>query len=172
MGVTVGIVRSRDVGATPTDVWPVGAGGADEGFSDVILVPPASLEEVARRSSFILLELPADELRAALSSLRADVSPGAAVVSTSPVVSLELIRSLVGPGPALFRAIMSSGTEPPEGVAALAPEPGTPAETIKRVEASLAWRGAVEVVERGYSGCRRRPRSRGRGFHMRGTRGS
>jgi pyrroline-5-carboxylate reductase len=101
---------------------------------------------VAKSTGVILLTLPADELRAALSSLSGSTSPGTAVVSTCPVVPLELMRSLVGSGPALFRAVIPLGTEPGEGVAALAPEPGTDAEVIERVRASLASIGAVDVV--------------------------
>jgi pyrroline-5-carboxylate reductase len=146
MATSVGLVKRRAAGSTLTDGWRSGVGGAFAGLPDVILSPPATLEEVAQRSSLILLELRDDELPAALSSLRASVSPGTAIVSTCPVVSLELLRSLAGSGPALFRAIIPLGTEPGEGVAALAPEPGTSAELIERVKGSLALIGAIEVV--------------------------
>jgi pyrroline-5-carboxylate reductase len=99
-----------------------------------------------KSADVIMLTLPADEVRAALSSLCGGTSPGTAVVSTCLVVPLELMRSLVGSGPALFRAVIPSGTEPGEGVVALAPEPGTDAEVIEQVRASLAWIGAVEIV--------------------------
>ena len=56
------------------------------------------------------------------------------------------MRALAGAGPALFRAIIPLGTEPGEGAVALAPEAGTPRETIERVKAALAWIGVVEVV--------------------------
>ena len=94
----------------------------------------------------ILLTLPDDELRAALSSLHGGTSPGTAIVSTCPVVPLELMRSLAGSGPALFRAVIPLGTLPGEGVVALTPESGTDAEVIERVRASLAPVGAVEMV--------------------------
>jgi len=94
----------------------------------------------------VLLTLAGDECRSALSSLRGGASPVTAIVSTCPVVPLELMRSLVGSGPALFRAIIPLGTAPCEGVVALAPEPGTDAEVVERVRASLAPIGAIEMV--------------------------
>ena len=141
-GTTIGVVKGADAGL-------IVAGfrcGAVASPVDVILSPPASLQEVARRSSLILLALRDDELRVALSALRGRMKPGTAVVSTCPVAPLELMRSLLGAGPALFRAVVPPGTEPGEGVAALAPEPGTDAEVIERVGESLAWIGAIEIV--------------------------
>jgi pyrroline-5-carboxylate reductase len=146
MGATVVVVRSVNARPTVADGWRGGTGWAASGFSDVIFVPPASLEDVGRRSALIVLALPADELFAALISLRGAISPEAAIVSTCLVVSLERIRCLVGPAPSLFRVIVPSGIDNGEGVAALAPEPGTVREVVERVTRSLAWIGAVEVV--------------------------
>jgi pyrroline-5-carboxylate reductase len=146
MATAVGLVKSCTGGSTLADVWPRDAGRPDISGLDVILSPPATLQEVAKRSSLIILELSADELGAMLPSLGASVSPGAAVVSTNAAASLELMRFLVGPGPALFRAVVPLGTEPGEGVAALVPEPGTAAEPIERVRGALEWIGLVELV--------------------------
>ncbi len=142
VGATFGVVESADPGRVLPGLRP----GASGGLSDLILSPPASLAEVGRSCSLILLALPESELRAALSSLRGGTGSGAALVSTCPVVPLDLMRSLVGVGPALFRAIIPSGTDFGEGVAALAPEPGTAADVIERVKGSLGWIGAVEVL--------------------------
>ena len=147
MGATLAVVKSAVAGQMvaglrPGAMWV----STSDGPSDAIFSPPVSLEEAGSRCSVILLILPADELQSALSSLRSVVSPGAALVSTCPVVPLESMRSLVGTAPALFRAIMPWGTEPGEGVVALAPEPGTNAQVIERVRGSLAWIGAMEIV--------------------------
>jgi pyrroline-5-carboxylate reductase len=101
---------------------------------------------VNESADVVLLTLAGEELTAALSSLRGAAGSGTAIVSTCPVVPLEFMRSLVGSGPALFRAVIPPGTEPGEGVVALAPESGTDAEAIERVRVSLAWVGAVEIV--------------------------
>jgi pyrroline-5-carboxylate reductase len=140
--MTVGVVKSADAGLSVADFW-LGATGR---FQEIIFAPPASLEEVGRLSKLVLLALPADELRETLISLRGGTSPGTAVVSTCPVLSLGLVRSLLGDGPALFRAIIPWGAAPGEGVVALAPEPGTAGDAIEHARESLAWIGPVEIV--------------------------
>lgn len=140
--MTVGVVKSADAGPSVADLWP----GATGSRREIILAPPASLEEVGRLSRLIFLSLPAGELRETLPSLRGGTSPGTAVVSTCPAVSLGVIRSLLGDGPAVFRAIIPWGTAPGEGVVALAPEPGTAGDAIEDVKGSLAWIGLIEIV--------------------------
>jgi pyrroline-5-carboxylate reductase len=93
-----------------------------------------------------MLMLPEERLKATLSSLSGAMLSGAALVSASPVVPLRLLRCLVGVGPALFRAVVAAGTAPGEGVAVLAPEPGTSAGMIEEVRRALKALGAVEVV--------------------------
>ncbi len=141
-GVTVGVVKSAAGGPSVAEFWLGAAGGPRE----IIFVPPASLEEVGRLCKLVLLALPADELRETLLSLRGGTSPGTAIVSTCPVVSLGLMRSLLGDGPALFRAIIPWGTAPGEVMVALAPEPGTAGDAIEDARGSLAWIGSVEIV--------------------------
>jgi len=140
--VRLGLVRSpaRVVGAIGD--WTDGP-AKGSGLSESLLSPPVSLEEIGRRCSVVVLALDETESLAALSALRGAAAPGGAIVSTSPSVSLGRMRSLVGAGPALFRAIVPPGTIPGEGAAALAAEPGTVPQTIAMVTASLAWIGTV-----------------------------
>jgi pyrroline-5-carboxylate reductase len=169
MDTTVGVVRSVSAGFTVADGW-LAPPGAPAGFRNVILSPPASLEEVASRCPLIVLALPAEELRTALAALggllgglvggqssdlrgsvtgeagQGEMVGGTAIVSTCPVVSLRDMRALVGDEPALLRAVIPAGTAPGEGVAALAAEPGAPAEVTERVARSFAWVGTVEVT--------------------------
>jgi pyrroline-5-carboxylate reductase len=140
--MTVAVVKSAHAGPSIADLWAGSTGCPRE----IILAPPASLEEVGRSSRLILLALPAGEFPEALSSLRGGVSPATAVVSTCPEISLGSMRSLLGAGPALFRAMIPSGTAPGEGVVALAPEPGTADDAIEAVSGSLTWIGPVEIV--------------------------
>jgi pyrroline-5-carboxylate reductase len=142
MNTTIGIVKDVDACAGIAESWPRGVHGGPE----VVVSPPASLDDMGGRSSLIVLAGPDDRLPEAVAALRPVVGPAAAIVSTSPVVSLEVLRSLAGIGPALFRAVIPLGTEPGEGAVALAPEVGTPQETVERVKAALAWIGVVEVV--------------------------
>lgn len=114
MTVTIGILVDADVWAGIGGSWAWSRGGPE-----IVVSPPASLEEIRRR---------------------------AVVVSTSPAISLAALRAISGAGPALFRAIVPPGTEPGEGAVALAPEPGTPEETIALVKEAFAWVGGVEVV--------------------------
>jgi pyrroline-5-carboxylate reductase len=142
MNMTIGIVKDVDACGGIAASWTRGAAGRPE----VIVSPPASLDDLGRRSSLIVLAGPDDGLPETVAALRPVVGPGAVIISTSPVVSLEVLRSLAGAEPALFRAIIPLGTEPGEGAAALAPEAGTPRETVERVKAALAWIGGVELV--------------------------
>jgi len=142
VGATVGVVTSLGSGPSAPDPWPQGAWDQAE----VILSPPAPLDEVAQRSQLILLSLPDGELRQALSSLGGFIGRKKVIVSTCPVVPLRLMRSLIGDGPALFRAVIPWGTHAGEGVAALAADPGTAPEAVRVVEDALAWIGAVEVM--------------------------
>ena len=140
--MTIGILKDVDACVSIADSWPRGVGGGPQ----VIVAPPASLGDIGRRSSLIVLAGPDHGLVEAVAALGLVAGPEAAVIATSPVVPLEVLRALAGAGPALFRAIIPLGTEPGEGAVALAPEAGTPRETIERVKAALAWIGVVEVV--------------------------
>jgi pyrroline-5-carboxylate reductase len=142
MTMTIGILKDVGACAGIADSWPRGVRYGP----DVIVSPPASLDEIGRRSSLIVLAVPDDRLSEAVAALRPLIGSEVAFISTSPVVPLEVLRSLAGAGPALLRAVIPLGTGPGEGVAALAPEPGTSKETIESVKAALAWVGSVEVV--------------------------
>jgi pyrroline-5-carboxylate reductase len=142
MTMTIGILKEVGACVDIAESWPGGAPGGPE----VVVSPPASLDELARRSSLIVLAVSEDGLLDAVAALRPVMSPQVAIISTSPVVPLEALRSLTGAGPALFRLIVPLGTLAGEGVAALAPEPGAPQETIEGVKGALAWIGEVEVV--------------------------
>jgi pyrroline-5-carboxylate reductase len=136
------VVKSAGAGPTVADAWPGGPGCPRE----VVFSPPASLEEAGRRSNIVLLALSDSETQAALLSLRDGTGPGAAVVSTCPGVPLAVMRSLLGAGPSVFRAVIPWGTKPGEGAVALAPEPGTAPGAIAMVGGSLAWIGILDMV--------------------------
>jgi pyrroline-5-carboxylate reductase len=138
----IGVVRGPDAGPAAVGIWPRGA----DVSADVIWSPPVLLEEAAGRCSVLILTLPEEESRIALSRLCGHMRPESARISACPTVSLGLMRSLAGAGPTLFRAISPPGARPGEGVAALAPEPGTDAEIVQQVLRSFTWLDAVEVT--------------------------
>jgi pyrroline-5-carboxylate reductase len=141
MSMTIGIVTGGGDCASIAQVWPRGTLGGQE----VVVAPPASLERIGK-TGLIVLAVPDEALAGAVSALRPALDPSAAVISLSPVVALEALRGLIGPGPFLFRAIVPLGNEPGEGVAALVPQTGTPKEITEQVKGALAWVGPVEVV--------------------------
>lgn len=141
MATTVGIVRDADTHASIAESWPE----ASDGAPDLMVSPPASLDEVGKHAEVVILEASDDRLPENLRALQSVVGTQTALVTTSPVVPLSVVRSLVGEGPTLFRAVIPLGNGPGEGAVAVAPEPGTPKEVVERVSAALAPVGAVEV---------------------------
>lgn len=81
-----------------------------------------------------------------LSSLRGVLRAETVLVCTSPSLSLGSIRRAVGLGPSLFRAVVTPGTGPGEGIVVLAPEMGTDVERVEEARQSFAWAGEVDVV--------------------------
>lgn len=148
MMTTVGIVREADepsgssaaITLPALDPWPRPPAG------EVLFSPPAPVSELGRRASLIVVTLPAREAGAVLSSLRGVIDTETVLVCTSPAVSLTAMRGAVGPGPSLFRAVVTLGTGPGEGIVALAPGMGTDAVRVEEVRESFAWAGDVEVM--------------------------
>jgi pyrroline-5-carboxylate reductase len=136
--MSIAVLRSAERSVSIADVWPQSAG--------LVVSPPAQAE--AAGAETVVLDLPDEGLREALAAVRAAGGAAApcAVLSLSPTMPLEALRALVGSGPALFRAIVPVGAQPGEGVAALAAEPGTSAETVEAMKGELAWLGRVDVV--------------------------
>lgn len=142
MGSTVGIIKNDDRCVGIAGAWPRSPGDG----SELVVSPPVPWDEVGRRAGIVIVEVSDGMLLECLAALRAAAGPQTAIVTCSPVVPLSVVRSCVGDGPVLFRAIVPLGAKPGEGVAAVAPEPGTPKEATERVRAALAWIGAVEIV--------------------------
>ena len=142
MRSTVGIIKNDDSCASMADVWL----RASPDGPEVLVSPPVSWEELGRRAEIVIVDVSEGPLRECLAAVGASAGPQTAIVTSCPVVALSVVRTYVGDGPALFRAVVSLGAAPGDGVAALAPEPGTAKETTERVKAALAWIGSVEIV--------------------------
>ncbi len=87
----------------------------------------------------------APELLVAPPAQPGDLASADILISTTHT-SLAALRSTVGTGPTLFRAVVTSGAFPGEGMAVVASEPGTSEEAVSRAREALAWIGPVEVV--------------------------
>jgi pyrroline-5-carboxylate reductase len=111
----------------------------------VVVSPPESLAEVGQ-ADLIILEDTWERLTEDLRALRPDLGPARTLICTSPAMSLDLLRYIVGPGPQLLRAVVPLGGEPGEAVVAVAAEAGSSKETVARAGDALACLGSVEVV--------------------------
>jgi pyrroline-5-carboxylate reductase len=129
MGSTVGIIKNDDRCVGIADAWPRPSGDG----SGLVVSPPIPWDELGRRAGVVIVELCGGTLRECLGALGAAAGPQTAIVTSSPVVPLSVVRSYVGDGPALFRAVFPL-------------ELGTAKEATERVRAALAWVGAVEIV--------------------------
>ncbi len=112
----IGILQSAGRCPVPDGQWP----SSPSGSSTVLLCPPVDPAGLGATAE--------------------------CVVSIGAAPSFAALRSQVGPGPALFRAVVTEGTCPGEGAVALAAEPGADEDTLAAVKAALAWVGTVEVV--------------------------
>jgi pyrroline-5-carboxylate reductase len=142
MAYTVGIIKNDGGCASIADAWPRGSADGPE----LVVSPPVSWDELGRRAGIVIVDVSDGTLGECLAALGAAAGQQTAIVTTCPVVALSAVRSHVGDGPALFRAVVPLGAAPGEGVAALASEPGTAKESTERVKAALAWIGTVEIV--------------------------
>ena len=142
MTLTIGIVQDAGAGVGLADCWPRTAAGGPQ----ILVSPPAAIDQMGPRCSLVLVTVADERLPAAIGALRPFVGASAAVVSTSMAIPLHVLRSMIGPGPALFRAVIPLGAEPGEGVVALAPEQGTSPEAVEDVRSALSLIGAVETV--------------------------
>ena len=138
---TIGIVQDG-YGIGLADFWPRAAAGGPE----IVVSPPAAMDQIGRGCSLIIVAVADERVPWAIGALRPFAASTRAIVCASGVIPLEVLRSLAGPGPALFRAVIPLGAEPGEGAAALAAEPGTAQEAVDDVKSALSWIGEVEVV--------------------------
>jgi pyrroline-5-carboxylate reductase len=142
MSITIAIVGGGRAATQLLGVWRNGGSG----MAEVVLCPPASIEEIGRKSALLVLDLPDSDLCPALEALGVFVGAGTAVLSLSRVIPLQVMRAVMGPGPSLFRAVIPATAEPGQGAVALAAESGTSPEVVDAVAAALGWIGPVEVV--------------------------
>jgi pyrroline-5-carboxylate reductase len=105
-----------------------------------------SLGELADRTDVVVIDVDPPELPATVDRLRPMLGDALTIVSAVPGLSLSDLRKVVGPGPALFRAVATQGTERAFGVVVLCTEAdGAPALSAD-VARLLQCIGPVETV--------------------------
>ncbi len=108
-----------------------------------------SADELVDRSDVIMVATEPGDTLATMEALAPRLPEGRIVVVSSAGVTLELLRTALGPGPALLRVvfdpIVSEG-----GLVALSPEPGTAVDAVERATRLLSRLGVVEVLSEDY----------------------
>lgn len=117
---------------------------ADAGGGAVIAVGAA--REATGGADAVVVAVKPQDVEGALSALEGAVGPEQLVVSVAAGVSLERLRALLGPGPGLVRIMPNLAVSLGDGVVAVAPEPGMPAERVESAAALFAGMGVVEVL--------------------------
>jgi pyrroline-5-carboxylate reductase len=159
MGTTVGVVGAGNMGSALVRGWLRSPDPdlsllvydvVEERARDLACVQcvsvASSLEDLGRRSQFIVIVVKPKDTAAALKELRPVLDKGKTLISSAAGVTLETIRAAAGPGPALFRLMPNLGVELGEGVLALSTEHGTPEDVVDQVQALFESLGVVEVL--------------------------
>ena len=102
--------------------------------------------QVARGADAVLVAVKPQDMEGALRALRGATGAELAVVSTAAGLSLERLRALLGPGPALFRIMPNLAVALGEGVVAVAAEPAAAPERVEEVASLFSAMGVVRVL--------------------------
>ncbi|MCL5736691.1 MAG: pyrroline-5-carboxylate reductase [Actinobacteria bacterium] len=158
MSTTVGVVGAGNMGSAFVRGWLRSADPelsilvydvAEDRARDLACVDcvavASSLEDLGRRSQFIVIVVKPKDTAGVLQELR-PVLGGKVLISSAAGVTLEKIRSAAGPGPTLVRVMPNLGVELGEGVVAISPEPETPEDVVDSVQVLFESLGMVEVV--------------------------
>jgi pyrroline-5-carboxylate reductase len=140
-----GLLRSSDPGVSVL-VYDVDPSRADELACLECVESAASVEDLSRRSQFILLVVKPKDIPSVLQTLRPLLDEQKVVISSAAGVPLATIRANAGPKAPVFRIMPNLGVELGEGVVAIAHEPGIAPEVVDSVQALLDCLGVVEVL--------------------------
>ena len=159
MGSTVGVVGAGNMGTALVRGWLRSPDPelsllvydvAEDRARDLACVEcisvASSVEDLGRRSRFIVVVVKPKDTAAVLAALRPVLEADKVLISSAAGVTLEAMRTAAGPKPNLFRVMPNLGVELGEGVLAISPEPGTAAEVVDSVQALFECLGVVEVL--------------------------
>jgi pyrroline-5-carboxylate reductase len=159
MGTTVGVVGAGNMGSALVRGWVRSPDPdlsilvydvAEDRARDLACVGCVdvadSLEELARRSQFVVVVVKPKDVAAVLHTLSPFLDEGKTVISSAAGITLEQIRAAAGPEPFVFRLMPNLGVELGQGVLAFSTERGTPDEVIDAVQVLFESLGVVEVL--------------------------
>ncbi len=127
-------------------VWDVAEASLERLPVSGMMSRAASLDELADRSDVLLVVVKPKNGAEVLGAIAGRLGPHQSVISAMAGVSMEWIRGVMGPGPALFRIMPNLGVEIGVGAVALAPEAGMDEARTRTVTTLLKPLGMVEVI--------------------------
>ncbi len=159
MGTTVGVVGAGNMGSALVRGW---LRSPDPGLSLLVydveeeraqdlacvdcVTVASSLEDLGRRSQFIIVVVKPKVTAGVLEALSSVLDEDKTVISSAAGITLEQIRAAAGPEPFIFRLMPNLGVELGEGVLALSTERGTPDDIIDQVQALFEPLGVVDIL--------------------------
>jgi len=105
-----------------------------------------SLEDLAAKADVVVLVVKPKDAADVLGAIAGRLEAGQTLISAMAGVPLDSIRSLLGPGPGLFRIMPNLGVELGAGAVALASEGSADGADIQAVLGLLGSLGRVEAV--------------------------
>lgn len=158
-GTTVGIIGTGNMGGALVKGWvraplpglrlvvwdKVEASSRRLLTSDMVSLAE-SLEHLADRSDVVFVVVKPKDAGEVLGSLAGALRQRKIVVSAMAGLTLEWIRSVLGPGPGLVRIMPNLGVSVGAGALAMVAEPSSDAATVQTVERLLEPLGMVESV--------------------------
>jgi len=105
----------------------------------------SSLDDLVANADVIFVVVKPKDAQEVLGAISCLIREDQAIVSCMAGVSLEWMRTVLGPRPALFRIMPNLGVELGVGAVAVAAEPNTSAATVQAVMALLQSLGLAEL---------------------------
>jgi pyrroline-5-carboxylate reductase len=157
MSETIGVVGTGNMGAALIKGW---LRSPQPGMQLLLwdkITPPAlgflttgrvsqarSLEDLVANADVVFVVVKPKDAQDVLGAIARLIREDQTIVSCMAGVSMEWMRTVLGPKPALFRIMPNLGVELGVGAVAVAPEPHTSATTVQTVMALLESLGLAE----------------------------
>jgi pyrroline-5-carboxylate reductase len=158
MGTTVGVVGAGNMGSALVKGWTLSSDPdlsvlvydvAQERARELACLDcvdmAESLEDLGRRSHFIVLVVKPKDIPSVAKSLRPVLDARKVLISAAAGVTLQTVRAAAGSGPAVFRLMPNLGVELGQGVLAVSTEAGTSEDVVDAVQVLLEPLGVVQV---------------------------
>jgi pyrroline-5-carboxylate reductase len=159
MTTTIGVIGTGNMGSALVKgwlraedpdlrllVWDKVESAAQRLLTGEAVSMPPSLDGLVREADLLVVVVKPKDAAEVLAAIRPFLRREQSVISSMAGVELSRIRSLVGPGPGLFRIMPNLGVGLGAGAIAVAEEPGGPADGLQTVVATLSALGQTMVV--------------------------